>query len=217
MNIGHFLQYFFDSIETEVVKNLPNIDTKVINSVASSTKDIFLKERLQDCEELSDNTTKLLCLSAHWSSFDYKIIKILIDKYVPKLKNKMDLYLKRFKSCDFETFAYCFKMESQELFDSEEELSIKLVYSGQKLEYIKKDLCKFLKVTLGIKILRLLKIQILNSCFLLTFGTSFQDSNFILSQMAGKKITQLAKFVTEIRLKNSCLYDLDGKFEITVP
>ena len=212
VTIDHFLQNLFDGIVNEALQNLQIIDDKVIETISSSIKnDPLLKERVKKCKGLVDET-KLLCLSSYWSSFDYKLIKILIKKCVPKLKEKMKRYSEKFKNCSLETFVDCFRMDCFEQIDSEEILIVKLKLSGNdiKMKYIKKIVCKNIKDVMNTTMLRLQKLQMIEDCFLFTFGAEFQDSKLALNKLKGKRIAKFLPCVTEVRLRNFCLYDLDG-------
>ena len=204
------MQNVFDGIVNEVFESL-QVDDKIIETICLSIEDEFLKERVENCKGLVYET-KWLCLSSHWSSFDYDLIKIVIKTCVPELDEKMTSYREKFKKCTLETFVNSFKMDTLEKIDSEEVLAIKLKPSGGKMEYIKKEVCKSLKNAMNINILRLQKLQKIEDCFLLTFRASFQDSQLTLDKLKEKHIAKLASCVTEVRLKNSCLYGLDGTF-----
>lgn len=203
--LDYFLQCFFDSIIMDVYCNI-QIDDNMIDKVSAALKDDCLKEKVRACKGLG-NQTRWLGLSSSWSSFDYEVIKVLIEiSNNKKLKEKMKRYKKKFKESTVEFFASCFKIDNFELMSSEKVLTIKINPAGKKMKSIKKEICKNIKNVLHVKSLRLQKLQKIEDCYSLTFGTSFHDLNPQLNQLKGTDIMKLSQCITEIILGNSCIY-----------
>ncbi len=117
-----------------------------------------------------------------------------------------------FRACSIESFSRFFKNENSEIYeDSELELRVKVNISKKisSMKDIEGKVCDSLCEVLKVNNLRLLR---LDEQFTFIFGAKFQGAVTPLNRLKEASLEKLkACGVTEMKLKDVCLYGLDGK------